>query len=154
MKQFSLWCDFVEDNFLDNELAELLHPKISGTISNPLVLKSVILTPVYKNKIVNLKGKKPKEIYENIAMSDVCKAADRSVYKLERGDDGFISLEIDPRIYDNVSPSIGEAKRLHSATGQQNVMMKIPATKASYEAMHELMKSGINVNAALVFFGE
>ena len=37
---------------------------------------------------------------------------------------------------------------------RQNVMMKIPATKASYEVMYELMKSGISVNATLVFTGE
>ena len=151
MKKFSLWCDFVEDSFLDNEFVTLLHSKINGATSNPLILKNVILTPAYKDKIAKLKGKKPKEIYESIAMHDICKAADRLAYKFEKGDDGFISLEIDPRIYDNASLSIGEAKRLHSTMARANVMMKIPATKASYEVMYELMKSGISVNATLIF---
>ncbi|MBS4274990.1 transaldolase [Campylobacter vulpis] len=154
MKQFSLWCDFVEDSFLDNEFVELLYSKINGATSNPLILKNVILTPAYKSKIANLRGKKSKEIYENIAMSDICKAADRLAYNFEKGNDGFISLEIDPRLYDNTSLSIGEAKRLHSAMGRQNIMMKIPATEASYEVMYELMKSGISVNATLIFSGE
>lgn len=30
-------------------------------------------------------------------------------------------------------------------------MIKIPATKASYEVMYELMKNGISVNATLIF---
>ncbi|MPA84047.1 transaldolase, partial [Campylobacter coli] len=52
---------------------------------------------------------------------------------------------------DNTTLSLGEAKRLYSAIGKENIMIKIPATKASYEVMYELMKNGISVNATLIF---
>lgn len=46
---------------------------------------------------------------------------------------------------------MGEAKKLYSAIGKDNVMIKVPATNASYEVMYELMKNGISVNATLIF---
>ncbi|MCH5337043.1 MAG: transaldolase [Campylobacter sp.] len=151
MKNFSLWCDFIENSFLDNEFLTLLS-KVNGATSNPSIFKNAILnSPVYKEKIAKLKGKKAKEIYEELAILDIQKAADKLAFKFFNNDDGFISIEIDPRFYDNTALSLGEAKRLFSAIGKENVMIKVPATQASYEVMYELMKIGINVNATLIF---
>lgn len=151
MKNFSLWCDFIENSFLDNEFLTLLS-KVNGATSNPSIFKNAILnSPVYKEKIAKLKGKKAKEIYEELAILDIQKAADKLAFKFFNNDDGFISIEIDPRFYNNTALSLGEAKRLFSAIGKENVMIKVPATQASYEVMYELMKIGINVNATLIF---
>lgn len=153
MKNFSLWCDFVEDSFLDTEFVELLQSgKVNGATSNPAIFKSAILNhPNYKAKIAQLKGKNPKEIYESLAIADIAKAADKLALNFLNKDDGFISLEIDPRLENNTALSIGEAKRLYSAIAKQNVMMKVPATKQSYEVMSVLMSEGISVNATLIF---
>ncbi|TKX28356.1 transaldolase [Campylobacter sp. MIT 12-5580] len=153
MKNFSLWCDFVEDSFLDTEFVELLQSgKINGATSNPAIFKNAILNhPSYKAKITKLKGKNAKEIYENLAIADIAKAADKLALNFFKKDDGFISLEIDPRLESNTALSIGEAKRLYSAIGKQNVMMKVPATRQSYEVMSVLMSEGISVNATLIF---
>ncbi|TQR32321.1 transaldolase [Campylobacter sp. MIT 99-7217] len=153
MSKFSLWCDFIENSFLDNEFLELITQGfINGATSNPAIFKNAILnSPIYKAKIANLKGKKAKEIYEILATEDIAKAADKLALNFYTKNDGFISLEIDPRLWDNASLSTGEAKRLYNTIGKANVMMKIPATQASYEAMYELMKSGISVNATLIF---
>ncbi|EEU7890616.1 transaldolase, partial [Campylobacter lari] len=36
MKKFSLWCDFIENEFLDREFLDLLYAKtINGATSNP-----------------------------------------------------------------------------------------------------------------------
>lgn len=156
MKNFSLWCDFIENSFLDGEFVELLNAKkINGATSNPAIFKNAILSsPKYKTQILALKGKKAKEIYEILAILDIKKAADKLALNFSRGDDGFISFEIDPNLSFNSSLSIGEAKRLFTELGRENVMMKIPATNAGYEVMFELMKSGINVNATLIFSPE
>ncbi|MFQ6342529.1 transaldolase [Campylobacter sp. VTCC 70190] len=152
MKKFSLWCDFIENNFLDNEFLDLLAFGVNGATSNPTIFKNAILTsPFYKDKILKLRGKKAKEIYEELAIADIQKAANSLAHLFHQKNDGFISIEIDPRLYDNTALSLGEAKRLYSAIGKENVMIKIPATKASYEVMYELMKNGINVNATLIF---
>ncbi|MCX2682625.1 transaldolase [Campylobacter sp. MIT 21-1685] len=152
MKKFSLWCDFIESGFLENDFAQLLTQGINGATSNPTIFKNVIVnSPFYKQKIRKLKGKKAKEIYENLALADIQKAADKLAPNFFCNNDGFISIEIDPRFSENTSLSLGEAKRLFTSVGRDNVMIKIPATKASYEVMFELMKIGINVNATLVF---
>ncbi|ECL2186295.1 transaldolase [Campylobacter coli] len=152
MKKFSLWCDFIENSFLDNNFLNLLSRGVNGATSNPAIFKNTILnSPIYKEKIAKLKGKKAKEIYEELAIADIQKAADKLAPLYHTGNDGFISLEIDPRFYDNTSLSLDEAKKLYSAIGKDNVMIKVPATNASYEVMYELMKNGISVNATLIF---
>ncbi|EAJ0797710.1 transaldolase, partial [Campylobacter jejuni] len=52
MKNFSLWCDFIENSFLDNEFLILLSHGINGATSNPAIFKNAILnSPIYKDKI-------------------------------------------------------------------------------------------------------
>lgn len=150
---FSLWCDFVENHFLDTEFVELIASgKINGATSNPAIFKQAILnSPAYKAQIAKFKGKNAKEMYENLAILDIQKAADKLALNFYQQNDGFVSLEIDPRLYDNTALSLGEAKRLFTAIGKANVMMKIPATAQSYEVMSALMSEGISVNATLIF---
>lgn len=150
---FSLWCDFVENHFLDTEFVELIASgKINGATSNPAIFKQAILnSPAYKAQIAKFKGKNAKDIYENLAVADIQKAADKLALNFFQKNDGFVSLEIDPRLYDNTALSLGEAKRLYTAIGKANVMMKIPATAQSYEVMSVLMSEGISVNATLIF---
>lgn len=149
--KFSLWCDFVESEFLNGEFAALINGKVCGATSNPAIFKQAITTsPIYKAKIANFSGC-AKAKYEFLAIADIQKAADKLAPHFARGEDGFVSLEIDPRLSDNGALSIGEAKRLFTAIGRENVMMKIPATEASYEAMEVLVSEGVSVNATLIF---
>ena len=69
----------------------------------------------------------------------------------EKGDDGFISIEIDPRLCDDSKESTKEGIRLFEKIGKKNVMIKVPATEAGYEVIEELVSNGINVNVTLVF---
>lgn len=153
MKNFSLWCDFIENSFLDNEFIKLLYNnKINGATSNPAIFKEAILkNKIYKDKINNFKSKNTKEKYENLAIQDIQKAADKLALNYQNKNDGFVSIEIDPFLHDNTILSLGEAKRLYSTIARKNIMIKIPATKQSYEVMSVLMSEGINVNATLIF---
>jgi transaldolase len=72
------------------------------------------------------------------------------MYKKDN-DDGFISLEVDPTLCDDAKGTIEEGIRLYKTIGHDNVMIKVPATKAGYVAMEELASQGINVNATLIF---
>ncbi|EAK9869493.1 transaldolase [Campylobacter lari] len=153
MKKFSLWCDFIENEFLDHEFLDLLYAKtINGATSNPAIFKNAILnSSIYKEKIKKINIKDKKSLYEYLAIEDIQKAADKLSLNFYENNDGFISIEIDPRLKDNTSLSLAEAKRLYTQISKENVMMKIPATNASYEVMYDLMKSGISVNATLIF---
>ena len=150
---FSLWCDFVERDFLQTGLKELIDTNIvNGATSNPAIFKNAFLTsPAYKEDISKLKGKSPKEIYETLAIKDIQIAADLLRTSYDSGDDGFISIEVDPALCDDANATIEEGKRLFATINRPNVMIKIPATKAGYQAMQELLTSGINVNATLIF---
>jgi transaldolase len=151
--KFSLWCDFVERDFLKNGLDKLIEQKIvNGATSNPAIFKNAFLTSsAYKDDIQRLKKKDPKEIYEALAIKDIQTSADLLKDLYENGDDGFISIEVDPTLCDDAEATINEARRLNKAIGRENVMIKIPATEAGYVAMETLMSEGIHINATLIF---
>lgn len=150
---FSLWCDFVERSFLEGEFGELLEKNIvNAATSNPSIFKSAFLTSqAYVEDKEKLKGKSSKEIYEALAIKDIQLAAQKLLPLYEKGDDGFISIEVDPFLCDDAEGTIEEGKRLFSAIGYPNVMIKVPATSAGFIAMEELLSDGINVNATLIF---
>jgi transaldolase len=151
--KFSLWCDFIERDFLKDGLDKLIESKtVNGATSNPSIFKNAFLnSPAYKEDINSLKGKSPKEIYEALAIKDIQISADLLQHLYKNDDDGFISIEVDPTLCDDADATIEEARRLHKAIGKENVMIKIPATDAGFIAMETLMREGIHINATLIF---
>lgn len=150
---FSLWCDFVERDFLNGEFKELLEKKsFNGATSNPAIFKSAFLSSsAYQKDREALKGNDGKTVYENLAKKDISLAADILKPLYDDNNDGFISIEVDPFLCDDAEATIAEGKRLFKEIGKPNVMIKVPATNAGYIAMEELMSSGIHVNATLIF---
>jgi transaldolase len=151
--RFALWADFIERTFLDEEFEELISKGIiNGATSNPAIFKSAILTsPAYKDQIATLSHLSPKEKYEALAIFDIQKAADILSPLYDAGDDGYVSIEVDPFLCDNAEATIAEGIRLHQSINRPNVMIKVPATEAGYLAMESLATAGIPVNATLIF---
>lgn len=151
--KFSLWCDFVERDFLNGEFKEHIKNNVfNGATSNPSIFKNAILnSKAYNKNKKDFKGKSPKEIYESMAIEDIKNAATILLKNYKNGDDGFISLEVDPSLCNNANSTYEEGVRLFNAINMPNVMIKVPATKEGYEAMTKLIKKGINVNATLIF---
>ncbi len=152
-EKFALWADFIERDYLDNEFKDLIAKGIiNGATSNPAIFKNAILTsPAYKRQLDELSGMDAKAKYEAVAIFDIQKAADilRPLY--DAGDDGYVSIEVDPMLCDDADATIDEGRRLHKTIGRPNVMIKVPATKAGYVAMKTLVSDGIAVNATLIF---
>ncbi len=150
---FSLWLDFVERDYLKNEFSKLIeNGTINGATSNPAIFASAITSsPAYEEQLDSLEGKSAKEKYEALAVEDIRTAAKalRAVY--DDGNDGYISIEVDPFLSNDTKGTIEEGKRLFKAIAEPNVMVKVPATEAGYEAMKELLSMGISVNATLIF---
>ncbi|MBU0631776.1 transaldolase [bacterium] len=151
--KFSLWADFIERDYLDNEFKQLINEGIiNGATSNPAIFKNAILSSsAYKEQLSALDGVSSKEKYEAVAIYDIQKAADILKPLYDKGDDGYVSIEVDPFLCDNAQATIEEGKRLYQTIARKNVMIKVPATGAGYEAMEELVASGIAVNATLIF---
>jgi len=151
--KFSLWADFIEREYLDNEFKRLIEQKIiNGATSNPAIFKNAILTSdAYLAQLESLDELSAKEKYEAVAIYDIQKAAEILQPLYERGDDGYVSIEVDPYLCDDAEATIEEGKRLYKAIDRGNVMIKIPATDAGYVAMEALVAEGIAVNATLIF---
>ena len=150
---FSLWLDFVERDYLKNEFSKLIEDgTINGATSNPAIFASAITSsPAYKEQLDKLKDKSPKEKYEALAIEDIRTAAKALRGCYDDGNDGYISIEVDPFLSNDTKATIEEGERLFSQIGEPNVMVKIPATQAGYEAMTKLLSEGISVNATLIF---
>ncbi len=151
--KFSLWADFIERDYLDNEFKNLIEKKvINGATSNPAIFKNAILTsPAYKEQLSKLTHLSAKEKYEAVAIFDIQKAADILKPLYDINDDGYVSIEVDPFLCDDADATIAEGKKLFTEINRENVMIKIPATTAGYKAMKELTSCGIPVNATLIF---
>jgi transaldolase len=152
-KDFALWCDFVERDFLENEFEKLIeNGEINGATSNPAIFKNAFLTSkAYEEDKKSLSGLTSDKLYEALAIKDIQIAADKLASLYEKNDDGFISIEVDPNLCNDAKATIEEGRKLFKEIDRKNIMIKIPATDAGYEAMQTLISEGININATLIF---
>jgi transaldolase len=151
---FSLWCDFIEREFLDGEFREFIKSgNINGATSNPAIFEAAFKnSSAYKDDLKKFAHLSKKDRYEKMALFDIKKAS-KVLFDLynQNADSGFISIEVDPNLCDDAKATIEEGSRIYSEIGSPNVMIKIPATNQGYIAMRELTSRGINVNATLIF---
>ena len=151
--QFSLWADFIEREFIETGFKRLIDQGVvNGATSNPAIFKNAILTsPAYQLQLETLKNHAPKAKYEALAIYDIRMAADVLRPLFDSGDDGYVSLEVDPYLCDDTVGTIEEGRRLFREIARPNVMIKVPATDAGFAAMEALVSEGIPVNATLIF---
>jgi transaldolase len=153
----SAWIDFISrDALVSGELARLVEDGVVGLTSNPTIFeKAISQGKRYDADIAALasEDKPVKEIYEALAMADITSAADllRPVYDRTDGLDGYVSLEVSPHLAHDTAGTIAEARRLFTAVGRPNLMIKVPGTPEGVPAIAELIGSGININVTLLF---
>jgi len=151
--EFSMWLDFVERDYIRSEFPKLIERGvINGATSNPAIFASAITTSeAYREQLLSLDGKTPKQKYEALAITDIKLAAKALRECYDSDNDGYISIEVDPFLSNDTEGTVAEGIRLFESIDEPNVMIKVPATEAGYKAMTELMSRGISVNATLVF---
>lgn len=155
----SVWLDLIRRNMLTpgGEMQKLIeNDGVRGVTSNPAIFEKAINgSSDYDNEIRALgkKGRNTSEIYESLAIDDVGRAADffRPLYDSTKGADGFVSIEVSPRLANDTDGTITEARRLWKALNRPNIMIKVPGTKAGLPAVKTLLGEGINVNITLLF---
>lgn len=156
MKQ-SIWVDHLSRAYLESGGMEShINLGISGITSNPTILNNAISnSSTYDTDIIELvsKNKDTQDVYEEIIRRDVVVAAKLlyKIYMSTYGDDGYVSIEVDPAIANRVEATIYQAAHLHNIMDIPNVMIKIPATEAGIEAFKQVIYDGINVNVTLLF---
>ena len=155
----SIWYDFISrDLLLSGELRRLVEAEgVRGVTSNPAIFEKAIAGSMDYDAAIaalaNAGEQDPKTLFENLAIHDIQMGCDvlRPVYDGSQGHDGFVSLEVSPQLAFDTEATIAEAKRLWASVGRPNLMVKVPATREGLPAIEELIGSGINVNATLLF---
>jgi transaldolase len=154
----SIWLDYIRrDLIASGELRRLIEEDgLRGMTSNPAIFeKAIVDSHDYDEsiRVMGLKGKGAAEIYETISHRDVQSAADefRPLYDRTDGEDGYVSLEVNPHLAHDTNGTVQEARRLWSALNRPNVFIKVPATIEGLPAIQQLICEGINVNVTLLF---
>jgi transaldolase / glucose-6-phosphate isomerase len=154
----SIWLDSIRRTHITSGgLKKLIDDDgLTGETSNPAIFEKAIAgSNDYDDDMRDLiaAGKSALEIYEALAIKDVQTACDvfRPVYDVTQGADGFVSLEVSPKLARDTNGTIAEAKRLFAAVDRPNVMIKIPGTKEGVPAIEECLYSGLNINVTLLF---
>src|SRR5438270_7552867 len=129
---------------------------LRGVSSNPTIFEKAIAGSTdYDDQLRSLvsSGLNVKDIYEALVIDDIARAADilKPVYHKTDGIDGYISLEVSPRLAYDTQGTIEEADRLFKRLGRKNVMIKIPAAQEGLPAIEEAIYRGINVNVTMIF---
>jgi transaldolase len=154
----SVWIDFLSRRFVnDGDLAGLVRDGVVGVTSNPTIFQGAIAEgDAYDDQIRDLVGEgttEPKEIFLELARDDIRDACDllRPVWDGGGGQDGWVSLEVDPNLAHDTQGTIDEAVRLHDMIERPNLLVKIPATPEGLSAIEESISRGIPVNVTLIF---
>jgi transaldolase/glucose-6-phosphate isomerase len=154
----SVWLDYIRRSLITSgELRRLIaEDGIRGVTSNPAIFEKAIAgSSDYREMLEapDARALDAKTLYENLAVHDVQDACDalRSVYEETGQRDGYVSLEVSPFLAHDTLGTLNEARRLWSAVGRENLMIKVPATAAGAPAIRQLICYGINVNVTLLF---
>jgi transaldolase len=65
--------------------------------------------------------------------------------------DGYVSMEVSPRLAHDTEGSLTDARRLWAAIDRPNAMIKIPGTPEGLPAIASALSEGININITLLF---
>jgi transaldolase len=154
----SVWHDNISRDLINSgKLKRLIDEDgLRGVTSNPTIFEKAINgTTDYDAslKLLLADGKDVKEMYEALATEDIQRAADlfRPIFNETAGQDGFVSLEVSPKLAHKTEETVQEARRLWKRVNRPNVMIKVPATPAGIPAIEQLIGEGINVNITLMF---
>ncbi|HEX5707527.1 MAG TPA: bifunctional transaldolase/phosoglucose isomerase, partial [Pyrinomonadaceae bacterium] len=154
----SLWYDNIRRAMLvSGDLRKKIEEDdLRGVTSNPTIFEKAITGSTdYDEQLRRLidDERGVQEIYEELILEDIGSAADilRPVYDRTDGYDGFISLEVNPRLAYETAATIEEAERLFRRLGRPNVMIKIPAAQEGLPAIEESIYRGININITMIF---
>ncbi len=154
----SVWIDFLSRQMLQSgKLAQMMEEDaVVGVTSNPTIFQKAISEgDAYDEQLREVLGEEDdaKEVFLQLAVQDVKNACDllRQVWDGGHGQDGWVSIEVDPNLAHDTDATIAEAQRLHELVDKPNCFVKIPATQAGLPAIEEMIARGRPINVTLIF---
>jgi transaldolase len=154
----SVWIDFLSRKLVHGgELARMMEEDaVVGVTSNPTIFQKAISEgDAYDEQLREVLAEEddPKEVFLKLAIRDVQDACDllRPVWDGGAGQDGYVSIEVDPNLAYDTEGTIAEAQRLHELVDRPNCFVKIPATEPGLPAIEEMIARGRSINVTLIF---
>jgi transaldolase len=157
----SLWLDNITRSLLTSgTLRRYIEEfSVTGLTSNPTIFDNAIgkssdYDAAIRDKLAA--DRSGEELFFDLALEDLTTAADlfKSIHAATNGIDGWVSLEVSPKLaYDSTS-TLAAAKDLHARAGRPNLFIKIPGTPEGVPAIEEAIFAGVPVNVTLLFSSE
>ncbi|KAJ0046129.1 hypothetical protein Pint_05404 [Pistacia integerrima] len=145
------------------DLLPLIASGVRGVTSNPAIFQKAISSSNAYNDQFSLdaaqlwelvqSGKDIEAAYWELVIKDIqdaCKLFEH-IYDETDGGDGYVSVEVSPRLADDTQGTVEAAKWLHKVVDRSNVYIKIPATAPCIPSIKEVIANGISVNVTLIF---
>ncbi len=135
----------------------------SGATSNPIIIGDLIKTGHFDELLTKLlrEGKDDDTALAWDLTDHLVREAQQvflPVWEQTKGDDGYVSFELDPLLEDRSSTMPLEERKRHYielgkkwSKGHKNRMIKVPATPAGLSALEELAAAGVTLNVTLIF---
>jgi transaldolase len=157
----SIWLDHITRGLLTEGTLEryIRELSVTGLTSNPTIFDQAIRKSQEYDDAIRKKTKAGKEgeaLFFELALEDLGQAADlfRPVHEATNRVDGWVSLEVSPKLAYDTASTIAEAKDLSARAARPNVFIKIPGTKEGIPAIEEAIFAGIPINVTLLFSRE
>ncbi len=154
----SVWLDYIRRSLMTSgELTRMIEEDaVVGMTSNPTIFEKAIGgSRDYDDALRDLvhAGITDEEIMLSLIVEDIKLAADvlKPVYEQTKHKDGYVSIEVLPRVADDTQGTIAMAHDLFDRVGRPNIFVKIPATDAGLPAIEQCIADGVNINITLMF---
>ena len=137
--------------------ASIEHNGAVGATCNPVIVLEVLKKEwnVWKARIPEIARELPRATEDQVAwrlveeMSVGAAKLLEPVFARERGRNGRLSIQTDPRLYRDPDAIVAQAE--HFASLAPNMIVKIPVTSAGIPAIEEATYRGISINATVSF---
>jgi len=154
----SVWLDYISRSLMTSgELKRMIEEDaVVGMTSNPTIFEKAIGGSAdYDAALKQLMnaGKSDEEIMLSLIVEDIQTAADvlKPTYEQTKHKDGYVSIEVLPRVAYDTKGTIAMAHDLFDRVGRPNIFVKIPATNEGLPAIEQCIADGININITLMF---
>ena len=154
----SVWLDDISrDRLRTGNLQMLIDDyHVVGVTSNPTIFAHALSNgSAYDEQLADLKTREVsvEEASRLITTYDIRWGCDvlRPAYDATGGQDGRVSIEVDPRVANDTAKTSAEARALWWMVDRPNLFIKIPATLEGLPAITQAISEGISVNVTLIF---
>ena len=154
----SLWLDNITRGLLTSGTLRryIQEFSVSGLTSNPTIFDHAMKNSHDYDDGIRQKlkeGKSGEALFFELAIEDLTSAADlfRPIHEATNRVDGWVSLEVSPKLAYDTKSTIAAAQELHARAARPNLFIKIPGTREGLPAIEESIFAGVPVNVTLLF---